>query len=128
MTYAVLGPNLKIRVWVADELAPYNIISFDFVDKNNRYILTPNDIKMHAVSDGFTPIGPIYSIEKSLALAKPPNYRSLLTGEGPPDPNWETYVIREGILICIEQQGHDDRFFQIPTRKAANAMLTLQPM
>jgi hypothetical protein len=104
------------------------IFSFDFIDKNNQYIRTPDDIEIFSVSNGLTPAAPVYSIEKSLRLADPgpPHSMFLLASNGQtPDPKWETYAIPEGILLRIKQKGHDDRFLQIPTRKDT---LTLQPM
>ncbi|KAF5381395.1 hypothetical protein D9615_008420 [Tricholomella constricta] len=116
-----LGPNVSIRVFEGD-LAQYHSYSLDFVDKSGQYIRTPKDITLY--SDHFGG-AQIFSIEESLRRQRKGSagfnrsMERLHKGKAAPDPNWETYKVPEGIRIRIKQEGHDDRFLDIPTRGSA---------
>ncbi|KAF5376435.1 hypothetical protein D9615_008655 [Tricholomella constricta] len=113
-----LDPNFSIRVYDGD-LAQYHSYSFDFVDKSGQYIRTPKDITLYAGG------AEVLSIEESLRrqMEGSTEFRKsmeqLRKGKANPDPNWETYVVPEGIRIRIKQVGHDDRLLNIPTRGPA---------
>lgn len=127
---ASLTDDLGIRVW-GGGLDSFQLFSFDFVNKDGKYIRTPDDVKIYSVATGFTPCLEVHSIEKSLALADPKNsptsLRNYRRDESKFDPNWETYVIPEGTLLRIVQRNQPDRFLQIPIRTTQGALLTLQP-
>ncbi|KAF5381356.1 hypothetical protein D9615_008429 [Tricholomella constricta] len=116
-----LGPNVSIRVYEGD-LAQYHSYSLDFVDKSGQYIRTPKDITLYSGRFGGAQI---FSIEGSLRRQRKGSagfnrsMERLQKGKAAPDPNWETYMVPEGIRIRIKQEGHDDRFLDIPTRGPA---------
>ena len=117
-----LGPNLLIRVW-GGGLAIYHSFSLDFVNNEGQYILPPKDIKIYA--DGF---GEVISIEESfrrLSNSSPEFDTSMQLGlhPGNPDLEWETYVVSEGMRLRIKHEGHEDRFFIIPTRDPQDSLL-----
>lgn len=35
---------------------------------------------------------------------------------GNPDLDWETYIVPEGVRLCIKQEGYQDRYLVIPMR------------
>jgi hypothetical protein len=125
VTFAQLRDDLMIRVWGGD-LASYQLYSFDFVNGERQYILTPDDVKIYTLPTVFDPAGgQVLSIEQSLEMANTSSY-SHATRQ---DPNWETYIIHEGTTLRITQQNHPDRFLRIPTRipNFGDATLVLQP-
>ncbi|TFK62633.1 hypothetical protein BDN72DRAFT_848448 [Pluteus cervinus] len=105
VTIAILSPNLKIRVYSGPEMVPLGMFSFDFVDENDNYIATPSDIKIFSTGSGSTPPGPVYSIEKYMALQDPRNssnsIRNFRVDKSKMDPNWETYAVQEGVQLLI---------------------------
>jgi hypothetical protein len=58
-----------VRVWGGD-LASYEYYRFDFVNRERQYILTPDDVKIYAVSTAFSPSVQVLSMEQSLEKAK----------------------------------------------------------
>ncbi|KAM6504281.1 hypothetical protein JOM56_001224 [Amanita muscaria] len=122
--FSQLTDDVMIRVWGGD-LATYHCYCFDFVNHEPQYILTPKDIKIYSVATELSPSVRVFSIEDSLEKAKTRPLYSLSATKH--DPNWETYVIPEGMLLRITQQNHPDRFLQIPVRISKDATLVLQP-
>jgi hypothetical protein len=123
VTFSQLREDLMVRVWGGD-LASYECYCFDFVNHECQYILTPDDIKIYTVATAFSPSIQVLSIEQSLENAKATSLYSHATRH---DPNWETYIIREGTILRITQQNHSDRFLHIPLRIPNDAALVLQP-
>lgn len=78
----------------------------------------PKDIKIYL--DG---VGEVLSIEECIRRQRngsPEFDRSMELGPRPIsgnfDPNWETYIVPEGARLRIRQEGHEERFLDIPTR------------
>lgn len=122
---STLGPNLSIRVWGGD-LAPYHSYSFDFVNAEGQYICPPKDIKIYA--DRF---GEVLSIEESFRRLRNNSRgfdRSMQLGlrPGNPDLDWETYIVPEGVRLCIKQEGYKDRFLVIPTRDSGELLIPVR--
>ena len=118
MKYSQLREDLTIRVW-GEDLASYGIYCFDFVNSERQYILTPDDVKIYTVA---TVSLPVLSMEQSLEEAKATTLYSHATRH---DPNWETYIVREGTVLRIAQKNHPDRFLNIPMRIPNDATLVL---
>ncbi|KAF8623283.1 hypothetical protein AX17_007489 [Amanita inopinata Kibby_2008] len=130
VTFSQLRDDLIIRVWSGD-LANYRCYSFDFVNNEHQYMRTPDDIKIYCVATAFTPGLEVLSIEQSLerAMEASPQFaRSLSSARNTAehDPNWETYVVPEGITLRITQQSRPDRFLHIPVRTPNDSVLVLQ--
>jgi len=132
---APLDDNLAIRVWGGD-IASVQVFSFDFINGQQQYILTPPGLKIYAESDIFSPsseLTKVLSIEASLEQMKVESVEfrtsaELARGEQADDPNWETYLIPEGTRLRITQPGKVDCFLNIPYRTPPNGRaLTLQP-
>jgi len=123
-----LTNNISIRVW-GDKLACHNLFSFDFVDGAGRYIRTPPGIKIYTVGVGLVPGGvEVHSIEKSVALSDVGgSFRRCVDKSMPPDPDWETYLIPEGIRLRITHTGRADSFLDIPSRQPRGHVLQIQP-
>jgi hypothetical protein len=121
--FSQLRDDLMIRVW-GDDLASYESYCFDFVNRERQYILTPDDVKIYSVATAFSPSTQVLSIEQSLENA---NATSLYSHATRRDPNWETYIVREGTILRITLRNHPDRFLHIPTRTPTDATLVLQP-
>lgn len=124
MNFSRLGSNLWIRVWGGD-LAFIQSFSFDFVDSQGRYIRTPKDIEIYSMPTAFTPPIRVLSIEQSLEAVEGNSPVFLHSAAFPSffdqrkyqyDADWETYVVPEGIGLCIKQHNHVDRVLIIPTR------------
>ena len=108
--------GLMIRCWVGD-MASYQYYYFDFLDRNGKYIRTPDGVKIYSVATAFCPSIEIRSIEQSLAnssfqlqqqLSNPSEYARTY------DPHWETYLVPEGTLLRITGINRPDVLFQIP--------------
>jgi hypothetical protein len=112
-----------VRVWGGD-LASYEYYCFDFVNRERQYILTPPDVKIYSVATAFSPSAQVLSIEQSLEKAKATSLYSDATRR---DPNWETYLVREGTILRITQENHSERFLHIPMRIPKDSTLVLQP-
>jgi hypothetical protein len=123
VTFTELRDGVMIRVWGGD-LASYQCYCFDFVNRERQYILTPDDVEIYSVATAFSPGIRVLSIEQSLEKAKATSLYSDVTRR---DPNWETYIIREGTVLRITQRNHSDRYLHIPMRTPNNATLVLQP-
>lgn len=117
-----LRDDIMIRVWGGD-LATNNLYSFDFVNKERQYILTPEDVKIFTVATALSPSLPVLSIEDLLEAQRATSLYSHATRQ---DPNWETYIIREGTILRITQRKHPDRYLHIPLRIPKDATLVLQ--
>jgi hypothetical protein len=122
-----LGPNLSIRVWDGG-LAPYHSFLFDFVNAEGQYVCPPKDIGIHV--DG---VGQILSIEESIQRERNESQElnksmelGLCLRSGHFDPNWETYIVPEGVRLRIRQEGQEDCFLDIPTRDSQK--IVLHPM
>jgi hypothetical protein len=123
VTFSQLRDNLMVRVWGGD-LASYEYYCFDFVNRERQYILTPHDIKIYSVATAFSPSAQVLSIEQSLENSKATLLYSHATRR---DPNWETYLVREGTILRITQQNHSDQFLHIPMRTPKDSTLVLRP-
>ncbi|KIL59152.1 hypothetical protein M378DRAFT_169660 [Amanita muscaria Koide BX008] len=123
VTFSQLRDDLMVRVWGGD-LASYECYCFDFVNRKRQYILTPDDVKIYTVATAFSPSAQVLSMEDSLEKAKATSLYSHATRR---DPNWETYIVREGTVLRITQQNHPDRFLHIPMRAPHASTLVLQP-
>jgi hypothetical protein len=122
VTFSQLRDDLMVRVWGGD-LASYEYYCFDFVNRERQYI-TPHDVKIYSVATAFSPSAQILSIEQSLENSKATSLYSHATRR---DPNWETYLVREGTILRIMQQNHSDRFLHIPMRTPKDSILVLRP-
>jgi hypothetical protein len=123
-----LRDGLMIRCWGAD-MTSYGYYCFDFLDRNGKYIRTPDDVKIYAVATAFCPSMEIRSIEQSLAnssfqlqqqFSNPSEYARTY------NPHWETYLVPEGTLLRITQVNRPDLFFQIPMHAPRQTMLALR--
>jgi hypothetical protein len=121
VTFSQLRDNLMVRVWRGDLDECY---SFDFVNRERQYILTPDDVKIYSMATAFTPSIQVLSIEQSLEEAGATTLYSHATRR---DPNWETYIVHEGTVLRITQKNHPDRLLNIPTRTPYGATLVLRP-
>ncbi|KAI6023014.1 hypothetical protein BKA83DRAFT_115944 [Pisolithus microcarpus] len=121
--FSQLRDDLMVRVWGGD-LERYEYYCLDFVNHERQHILTPDDVKIYTLATALSPSARVLSVEDSLEKA---NAKSLYSHATRRDPNWETYVIREGTVLRITQQNRPDRFLHIPIRAARNSTLVLQP-
>ncbi|KAF8740693.1 hypothetical protein AX14_007593 [Amanita brunnescens Koide BX004] len=112
-----------IRVWGGD-LESYKYYCFDFVNCERQYILTPDEVKIYTGETAFSPSAQVLSMGDLLEKA---NAKSLYSHATRRDPNWETYIVREGTVLRITQQNHPDRFLHIPIRAPHDSTLVLQP-
>src|SRR6266852_5154045 len=101
-----------VRVWGGD-LASQGVYSFDFVNNERQYILTPDDVKIYTVATAFDSGSHVLSIGQSLEMARTSSHSHATSH----DPNWGTYIVREGTILRITQQNYPDRFLHIPTRR-----------
>ncbi|RDB22035.1 hypothetical protein Hypma_010876 [Hypsizygus marmoreus] len=126
VSLARISENLAIRIWGGD-LASYSCHTFDFVNNAGQYIRTPAGVKIYSLGVGG---GEVHSIEKSLELADPHNrpgsLRNSYDKSKSLDPNWETYVIPDGTVLCVKQPGLQDRIVNIPMRFSQGSTVTLQ--
>ncbi|TFK68199.1 hypothetical protein BDN72DRAFT_960437 [Pluteus cervinus] len=90
-----LSEELSLRAWAGDWASlGFYCFSFDFVDKNGRYIRTPDDV--------------LAQIMDSCQMPKSyPNHFHC------DDVNWETYAVGTGTTIAIKKRGQEDRFIII---------------
>ena len=117
--------GLMIRCWGGD-MASYRYYCFDFLERDGKYIRTPDGVKIYSVATAFCPSIEIRSIEQSLAnssfqlqqqLSNPSEYARTY------DPHWETYLVPEGTLLRITQINRPDVLFQIPIHAPRQTML-----
>ena len=118
VTFSQLRDDLMVRVWGGD------LASYDFVNYERQYVLTPHDVKIYSVATAFSPSTQVLSIEQSLENSKATSLYSHATRR---DPNWETYLVRESTILRITQQNHSDRFLHIPMRTPKDSTLVLRP-
>jgi len=113
--YTKLRDGVMIRVWDGD-LSSCRSYCLDFTNSKREHILAPNDVEIYSAASPYHPGGRLLSIEQSLDNAK----STLYSHSTRVDPNWETYVVREGAVLRITQQNHSDCILQMPIRTKPN--------
>ncbi|GLB45895.1 hypothetical protein LshimejAT787_3600070 [Lyophyllum shimeji] len=71
---------------------------------------TPSNIKVFSEATSWMPSTQVLSIEASLdkTMQRSPQFAETLRNscdesEHKPDPNWETYIVQQGIRLCFKQ-------------------------
>ncbi|KAF8067026.1 hypothetical protein FPV67DRAFT_1670482 [Lyophyllum atratum] len=135
---AELRDGVWVRTWGGD-VASQGCYCFDFVKRRGRHIIhtrRPSNIKVFSEANAWMPSAQVLSIEESLnkAEAQSPqltqSFRMVREEYGDdykPDPEWETYIVHQGIRLCFKQAGQEDVFVDIPRRTTTGRTLTFQP-
>ncbi|KAF8058652.1 hypothetical protein FPV67DRAFT_512339 [Lyophyllum atratum] len=129
---AQLSDGVWVRIWGGD-LADQGCYCFDFVNSAGQHMRTPRNIKVFSATAGM-PNVQVFSIEASLdkAAQRSPQFawtlqNSIDESGLKPDPEWETYVLQQGVRLCFKQAGKEDVFADIPRRNTRGRTLTFQP-
>ncbi|KAF8157799.1 hypothetical protein B0H34DRAFT_858719 [Crassisporium funariophilum] len=129
---APLSDGVWVRIWGGD-VASQGCYCFDFVNSEGQHRRTPSNIKVFSEATAWMPSTQVRSIEASLdkAMQQSPEFADTLRNScdesHKPDPNWETYIVQQGIRLCFKQAGKEDVFVDIAGLTPAGATLTFQP-
>ncbi|KAF8075360.1 hypothetical protein FPV67DRAFT_1401949, partial [Lyophyllum atratum] len=115
---APLSDRVWVRIWGGD-VASQGCYCFDFVNSQGQHRRTPSNIKVFSEATAWMPSTQVLSIEASLdkAMQQSPQFAETLRNSRDeshkPDPNWETYIVQQGIRLCFKQAGKEDVFVDI---------------
>lgn len=116
-----LTPDLSVRYWKSENY--YNI---DFLNRKNEPICIPPDVRIYPVPRPMDPnqsSKELPSIMKCLEeqMKNSPSMRhwveKIYEANGKPDPNYDTYLVQEGLIVRIQGPGYTVQL-EIPERKS----------
>lgn len=112
-----LKPSISIKIWDGD-LGCIQNFAFDFVNGRGQHVRTPKDIKFYSM---LAPHAQLPFMEQSewaeaalLALAHSFPNSPFIIDQNNDDPNWQTHIVQEGIVLRIRQRNHEDRISLYP--------------
>ncbi|KAF8062481.1 hypothetical protein FPV67DRAFT_1783321 [Lyophyllum atratum] len=105
--------------------------------RRGQHMRTPSDIKVFSEATAWMPSSTqVLSIEASLDKLEQhsPQFDETLRiareecdDKYQPDPEWETYIVQQGIRLCFKQAGEEDVFVDISRQTTMGATLIFQP-